>query len=60
MTYFRGFIQVRRGDLEEAGGKGANLGELSRAGFPMPPGFVRTTAAYQDFVNANGIAGRIL
>jgi pyruvate,water dikinase len=25
----------------------------------VPPGFVLTTAADQDFVNANGIAGRI-
>src|SRR5688500_774164 len=60
MTYIKDFSQVGRGDLDEAGGKGANLGELARAGFPVPPGFVLTTAAYQDFVNANGIAGRIL
>jgi rifampicin phosphotransferase len=60
MTYIKDFSQVGHGDLEEAGGKGANLGELARAGFPVPPGFVLTTAAYQDFVNANGIAGRIL
>lgn len=60
MTYIKDFSQVGRGDLEEAGGKGANLGELARAGFPVPPGFVLTTAAYQDFVNVNGIAGRIL
>jgi pyruvate,water dikinase len=60
MTYIKDFDQLGRSDLDEAGGKGANLGELSRAGFPVPPGFVLTTAAYQDFVNANGIAGRIL
>ncbi|HEX2515768.1 MAG TPA: PEP/pyruvate-binding domain-containing protein, partial [Chloroflexota bacterium] len=29
-----------------AGGKGANLGELIRAGFPVPPGFCLTTSAY--------------
>ncbi|MFC9352488.1 PEP/pyruvate-binding domain-containing protein [Arthrobacter sp. NPDC057013] len=60
MTYIKDFDQLGRSDLDEAGGKGANLGELARAGFPVPPGFVLTTAAYQDFVNANGIAGRIL
>jgi phosphoenolpyruvate synthase/pyruvate phosphate dikinase len=32
--------------LAIAGGKGANLGELSQAGFEVPPGFVITTAAY--------------
>jgi pyruvate,water dikinase len=42
--------QLGRGDLERAGGKGANLGELVRAGFAVPPGFVVTTAAYDDFV----------
>ncbi len=30
-----------------AGGKGANLGELVRGGFPVPDGFVLTTAAYR-------------
>lgn len=35
------------GDLEVAGGKGANLGELRRAGFTVPDGFVLTTAAYE-------------
>ena len=33
-------------DLPIAGGKGANLGELIRAGFPVPDGFVITTGAY--------------
>lgn len=33
-------------DIPLAGGKGANLGELIRAGFPVPEGFVVTTAAY--------------
>lgn len=42
--------QVGKGDLGRAGGKGANLGELIRAGFPVPAGFVVTTAAYDRFV----------
>src|SRR2546421_1355410 len=29
------------------GGKGANLGELIRAGLPVPEGFCLTTAAYE-------------
>ena len=39
-----------RTDLATAGGKGANLGELIRAGFPVPDGFVVTTDAYQAVV----------
>lgn len=35
-----------RHDLERAGGKGANLGELIRMGMPVPDGFVVTTDAY--------------
>jgi rifampicin phosphotransferase len=38
--------QVGAADVETAGGKGANLGELARAKFPVPDGFVLTTDAY--------------
>lgn len=41
-----------RHDLAAAGGKGANLGELLRAGFPVPDGFVITTEAYALVVAA--------
>ncbi|PCC74913.1 pyruvate, water dikinase [Nannocystis exedens] len=37
-------------DLARVGGKGQNLGALTRAGFPVPPGFCVTTAAYRRFV----------
>ncbi|MGH3734133.1 MAG: PEP/pyruvate-binding domain-containing protein [Micromonosporaceae bacterium] len=42
-----GLKALSRDDLAVAGGKGANLGELVGAGFPVPDGFVVTTAAYQ-------------
>src|SRR5690606_39669745 len=35
------------------GGKGANLGELAKAGFPVPEGFCVTTDAYREFVAAS-------
>ncbi|MBN2909565.1 phosphoenolpyruvate synthase [Polycladomyces sp. WAk] len=44
------FEQVDRSSLRYVGGKGANLGELSKAGFPVPGGFCVTTYAYQDFI----------
>src|SRR6186713_1910293 len=44
-----------RNDLLLAGGKGANLGELSRAGFDVPPGFVITTTAYDLFLQQNNL-----
>lgn len=47
MTYYvRWFDQLSRADVGEAGGKGANLGELTGAGLPVPPGFVITAAGY--------------
>jgi phosphohistidine swiveling domain-containing protein len=39
--------EVRATDAAIAGGKGANLGELIAAGFPVPNGFILTTAAYR-------------
>src|SRR5215218_2361872 len=41
------FRDVDRGALPVVGGKAANLGELTRTGLPVPPGFCVTTAAYE-------------
>jgi pyruvate,water dikinase len=42
-----------------AGGKGANLGELIRAGQPVPPGFCVVTDAYVEFLRENGLTVEI-
>jgi phosphohistidine swiveling domain-containing protein len=60
MTYTAWFDEVRKDDIALAGGKGANLGELSRAGLPVPPGFVITTRAYDAFVESNEIGDAII
>jgi phosphohistidine swiveling domain-containing protein len=60
MTYTAWFDEVRKDDIALAGGKGANLGDLSRAGLPVPPGFVLTTAAYDAFVESNDIGDAIV
>jgi phosphohistidine swiveling domain-containing protein len=41
--------------LPRVGGKAANLGELISAGFPVPPGFAVTTAAYAQVAVAAGL-----
>jgi pyruvate,water dikinase len=51
--------EIGQGDGALAGGKAANLGELLRAGLPVPPGFVVTTAAYRHFVAANALQPEI-
>jgi pyruvate,water dikinase len=42
-------------DEPEVGGKAANLGELTEAGFPVPPGFVVTAPAFLDALDQMGI-----
>jgi pyruvate,water dikinase len=42
--------------LAEAGGKAANLGELARAGLPVPAGFCLTTRAYLDATASPALA----
>jgi pyruvate,water dikinase len=54
LSYFRSK------DLALAGGKGTNLGELSQAGFNVPPGFVVTTAAYDLLLQENDLQGRLM
>jgi len=43
------FSNIHTSDLPLVGGKGANLGEMTNAGFPVPPGFCVTTTAFQQF-----------
>src|SRR3954447_18582066 len=58
MRYITQLAHRGRGDIAVAGGKGANLGELTRAGLPVPPGFVLTTAAYRAVVDGRGFPSR--
>ncbi|MCJ7516715.1 MAG: phosphoenolpyruvate synthase, partial [Methanomassiliicoccales archaeon] len=46
-------------DIQIAGGKAANLGELTSAGFNVPPGFVLTTAAYDYFIEQKGLSRKV-
>jgi len=49
------FAELGLTDAPSVGGKGANLGELARAGLPVPPGFVVTASAYLDSMDAAGV-----
>lgn len=46
--------KIGKNDVAAAGGKGAQLGELKRAGFNVPDGFVITTSVYNAFVKKLG------
>jgi len=51
--YILHFSEIRASDLPLVGGKGANLGEMTHAGFPVPEGFCLTTAAFRRFMDAS-------
>ena len=46
-----------RHNVPQAGGKGANLGELAGNAFPVPPGFVIATDACRMFFKAASLSG---
>jgi len=46
------FSDISAVDTPLVGGKGANLGEMTHAGFPIPFGFCLTTAAFQQFIES--------
>jgi pyruvate, water dikinase len=55
----RWFEETSLTDVGLVGGKGANLGELTTAGLPVPPGFVVTAAAYLEAVSESGARARL-
>ncbi|NUN11756.1 phosphoenolpyruvate synthase [Candidatus Micrarchaeota archaeon] len=55
VSYVYWFNELTKSSLKEAGGKGANLGEMTQAGLPVPPGFAVSAQAYFDFIKANNL-----
>lgn len=53
------FEEVTKEDVALVGGKGANLGEMTRAHLPIPYGFVVTAEAYYAFIAASKLQKRI-
>ena len=49
------FEDLSREDIPSVGGKGANLGELTQAGFPVPGGFVVTAEGYLAAMDEAGV-----
>ncbi|RSM89596.1 phosphoenolpyruvate synthase [Kibdelosporangium aridum] len=56
-TWSRDFEGISAAMLATVGGKAANLGELTRAGLPVPPGFCITTDAYKEVAALAGVDG---
>lgn len=49
------FDEIDKSSLPFVGGKGANLGEMTKAGFPVPGGFCVSTSAYQSFIAKSAV-----
>ena len=59
MEFVRWFEKIRLDDAPLVGGKGANLGELTAAHLPVPPGFVVTAEAYRYAIDHAGITEKL-
>lgn len=59
MEIVKWFKDLGKADVNKAGGKGANLGELIKAGLPVPPGFVVTAQAYLLFNTESSLSQKI-
>jgi pyruvate,water dikinase len=49
------FKEVGKKDIPLVGGKGANLGEMTQAQIPVPPGFIVTAHTYTRFLEQAGL-----
>jgi pyruvate, water dikinase len=48
--FIKKFDQITKKDVASAGGKGASLGEMTKAKMPIPPGFVLLASAFERFL----------
>ena len=53
--FIKHFSQISKKDVASVGGKGASLGEMTRAGFSVPSGFVLTALAFEEFLKQTDI-----
>ena len=53
------FKDIDKNDTNLVGGKCANLGEMTQAGFPVPGGFAITIHAYDLFLKENDLVNKI-
>jgi pyruvate,water dikinase len=58
-NFVKWFSEITKDDTTIVGGKGANLGEMYKFKFPVPPGFVVTAEAYEYFLRETGLKEEI-
>ena len=55
MKFIKGLGEIDKNDMATAGGKGASLGEMTRAEISVPPGFVILTNTFDEFIKETDI-----
>lgn len=53
--YILPFEKLSKESVPIAGGKGAQLGEMTKVGIPVPPGFVVLTDSFKEFIQDNNL-----
>lgn len=59
MTLIKNFKDINKDSVDQAGGKGASLGEMTNAGIPVPPGFVILSDSFERFIKEAELASEI-
>tara|TARA_Y100000310_G_scaffold271105_1_gene285423 strand:+ start:6860 stop:9355 length:2496 start_codon:yes stop_codon:yes gene_type:complete len=57
--YIKWISSITKKDVQMAGGKGANLGEMYKIGMPVPPAFVVTTKAFHYFLRESKVEEKV-
>lgn len=60
MSFIRFFKDISKADVAIAGGKGASLGEMTRAHIPVPSGFVILASAFDFFIKETQLEKKII
>jgi pyruvate,water dikinase len=59
MLFVKTLNQITKNHVDEAGGKGASLGEMLKAGIPVPPGFVVLSSAFEWFLKETNLVSEV-
>lgn len=57
--FTKDFSEIGQEDVGVSGGKGASLGEMTRAGIPVPPGLVVLSGAFEQFLSETDLGVEI-
>lgn len=55
----KNFKELSKKNVDIAGGKGASLGEMTKAGLPVPPGFVVLAGAFDRFLEETNLDAEV-